>query len=87
LCASGMQAITSAVQQIHSNQGTIMVAGGTESMSRAPLYIRNTRFGGDRSILVDSNTENGQQPQEIYGHHLGMGITAENVAERYEISR
>ncbi|UTE77238.1 thiolase family protein [Rossellomorea sp. KS-H15a] len=87
LCASGMQAITSAVQQIDSNQGTIIVAGGTESMSRAPLYLRNARFGGDRSILVDSNTENGQQPQEVYGHHLGMGITAENVAERYEISR
>ncbi|CAN7208921.1 thiolase family protein [Rossellomorea sp. LjRoot5] len=87
LCASGMQAITSAVQQIDSNQGTIIVAGGTESMSRAPLYLRNARFGGDRSILVDSNKENGQQPQELYGHHLGMGITAENVAERYEISR
>jgi acetyl-CoA C-acetyltransferase len=87
LCASGMQAIVSAVQQLESNQGTIVVAGGTESMSRAPLYLRNTRFGGDRSILVDSNTENGQQPQEIYGHHLGMGITAENVAERYHVSR
>ncbi|MEI2664850.1 thiolase family protein [Rossellomorea sp. LJF3] len=87
LCASGMQAIVSAVQQLEFNQGTIVVAGGTESMSRAPLYLRNTRFGGDRTILVDSNTENGQQPQEIYGHRLGMGITAENVAERYHVSR
>ncbi len=87
LCASGMQAIASAVQQLHSNQATVVVAGGTESMSRAPLYLRNTRFGGDRSILVDSNTENGQQPQEIYGQHLGMGVTAENVAERYHISK
>ncbi|WP_406686271.1 thiolase family protein [Rossellomorea vietnamensis] len=87
LCASGMQAVASAVQQLESNQGTIVVAGGTESMSRAPLYLRNTRFGGDRSILVDSNTENGQQPQDIYGHRLGMGITAENVAERYHVSR
>ncbi|GAB1773293.1 thiolase family protein [Priestia aryabhattai] len=87
LCASGMQAIASAVQQLHSNQATVVVAGGTESMSRAPLYLRNTRFGGDRSTLVDSNTENGQQPQEIYGQHLGMGVTAENVAERYHISK
>ncbi|UXH43519.1 thiolase family protein [Rossellomorea vietnamensis] len=87
LCASGMQAVASAVQQLESNQGTIVVAGGTESMSRAPLYLRNTRFGGDRSILVDSNKENGQQPQDIYGHRLGMGITAENVAERYHVSR
>ncbi|GAB1763695.1 thiolase family protein [Priestia megaterium] len=87
LCASGMQAIASAVQQLHSNQATVVVAGGTESMSRAPLYLRNTRFGGDRSTLVDSNTENGQQPQEIYGQHLGMGVTAENVAQRYHISK
>ena len=87
LCASGMQAIASAAQQISSNQAKIIVAGGTENMSRAPLYIRNTRFGGDRSVLVDSNTENGQQPQEVYGRNLGMGITAENVAEKYNISR
>ncbi|MFJ7930650.1 thiolase family protein [Peribacillus sp. NPDC096448] len=87
LCASGMQAITSAAQQISSGQANIVVAGGTESMSRAPLYLRSTRFGGDSTKLVDSNTEAGQQPQEIYGKSLGMGITAENVAQRYNISR
>ncbi|WP_350302584.1 thiolase family protein [Peribacillus frigoritolerans] len=87
LCASGMQAIASAVQQLTSNQANIMVAGGTENMSRGPIYLRNTRFGGDRVILMDSNMEAGQQPQEIYGKQLGMGITAENVAERYNISR
>jgi acetyl-CoA C-acetyltransferase len=87
LCASGMQAITSAAQQISSGQANIVVAGGTESMSRAPLYLRSARFGGDRTQLVDSNTEAGQQPQEIYGKSLGMGITAENVAQRYNISR
>jgi acetyl-CoA C-acetyltransferase len=87
LCASGMQAIASAVQQIHSNQANIVIAGGTENMSRAPIYVRNARFGGDRTSLVDSNAEAGQQPQEIYGKNLGMGITAENVAQRYNISR
>ncbi len=87
LCASGMQAIASAVQQLTSNQANIMVAGGTENMSRGPIYLRNTRFGGDRVILMDSNMEPGQQPQEIYGKQLSMGITAENVAERYNISR
>ncbi|MCK1993797.1 thiolase family protein [Peribacillus muralis] len=87
LCASGMQAIASAAQQISSGQANIVVAGGTESMSRAPLYLRNSRFGGDRTELVDSNTEAGQQPQEMYGNRLGMGITAENVAQRYNISR
>jgi acetyl-CoA C-acetyltransferase len=87
LCASGMQAVASAAQQITSGQADIVVAGGTESMSNAPIYLRNTRFGGDNAKLVDSNTEAGQQPAEIFGNQLGMGITAENVAERYGISR
>ncbi|WP_174731300.1 thiolase family protein [Mesobacillus harenae] len=87
LCASGMQAIASAVQQIQSGQAEIVVAGGTESMSCSPVYLRGSRFGGDKAHLVDSNTEAGQQPKEIYGENLGMGITAENVAEKYEVSR
>lgn len=87
LCASGMQAIGSAIQQIDFGLADIVVAGGTENMSLAPLYLRNSRFGGDRTVLVDSNTENGQQPQETFGSKLGMGVTAENVAERSNISR
>jgi acetyl-CoA C-acetyltransferase len=87
LCASGMQAIASAAQQIQSGQAEILVAGGTESLSHAPIYLRDSRFGGDRTKLVDSNLEAGQQPAELYGNNLGMGITAENVAEKYQISR
>lgn len=87
LCASGMQAVGSAVQQIAFGQADIVVAGGTENMSLAPYYLRGSRFGGDQAHLVDSNTENGQQPQEIFGTKLGMGMTAENVAERFNISR
>ncbi len=87
LCASGMQAIASGVQQIQSNQAAIIVAGGTESMSGSAIYLRGARFGGDKTYLVDSNLEAGQQPKEIYGEDMGMGITAENVAERYQISR
>jgi acetyl-CoA C-acetyltransferase len=82
-----MQAIASAVQQIQSGQAEIVVAGGTENMSQAPIYLRGSRFGGDAAHLVDSNSENGQQPKETFGEHLGMGITAENVAEKYQISR
>lgn len=87
LCASGMQAIASGVQQIVFGQAEIVVAGGTENMSRSPIYLRNSRFGGDRTTLVDSNLEAGQQPNERYGSNLGMGITAENVAEQYDVSR
>ena len=87
LCASGMQAIASGVQQIQSNQASIVVAGGTESMSCSPIYLRGARFGGDKTVLVDSNLEAGQQPKELFGEDMGMGITAENVAEQYHISR
>ncbi len=87
LCASGMQAITSAAHADKLRSSKYSRCRGTESMSRAPLYLRSARFGGDRTQLVDSNTEAGQQPQEIYGKSLGMGITAENVAQRYNISR
>ncbi|WP_106496455.1 thiolase family protein [Lentibacillus sp. Marseille-P4043] len=87
LCASGMQAVASAVQQIAFDQAEIIVAGGTESMSRSPIYLRNARFGGDKPTMVDANLEAGQQPTEIYGRNLGMGVTAENVAEKYNISR
>ncbi|WP_028781821.1 thiolase family protein [Thalassobacillus devorans] len=87
LCASGMQAVASGVQQIISDQAEVVIAGGTESLSNAPIYLRNSRFGGDRTMLVDSNLEAGQQPIEMYGKNLGMGMTAENVAERYYISK
>jgi acetyl-CoA C-acetyltransferase len=87
LCASGMQAVASGVQQIAFDQASVVVAGGTENMSRAPIYLRNARFGEGNPYVVDSNLENGQQPMEMYGPHLGMGMTAENVADKYGISR
>ena len=87
LCASGMQAIGSGVQQIAFGHGEILVVGGVENMSRSPIYLRNARFGEGNPVLVDSNLENGQQPMDIYGSHLSMGMTAENVAERYGITR
>ena len=68
----------------------VVIAGGTESMSNAVFYIRGARYGfrlGD-GILLDSNTESQyrSQPQEIFGA-FNMGMTAENIAEKYEISR
>ncbi|MFJ7677885.1 thiolase family protein [Peribacillus sp. NPDC097206] len=87
LCASGIQAVISGVQHLAFNPDDIVVAGGAENMSRAPIYLRNSRFGEGKPHLVDSNLENGQQPTEVYGKDLGMGITAENVAEAYQISR
>ena len=89
-CGSGVQAVNSATQQIQTGLSDIIIAGGAESMSTAPYYVNSVRFGtksGDVS-LKDPNTASqpGSQPREIYGD-LNMGITAENVAEKYGISR
>ncbi|WHY99647.1 thiolase family protein [Peribacillus simplex] len=89
-CGSGIQAINSASQQIQSGLGKIIIAGGAESMSTAPYYMRNIRFGlkSGNGQLLDPNTESqpGSQPIEAYGM-LTMGMTAENLAEKYSISR
>ncbi|MEX1378088.1 MAG: thiolase family protein [Eubacteriales bacterium] len=89
-CASGMQSVNSGAQAIMSDLAGIVVAGGTESMSNAPFYLRNARYGynAGNGILVDSNTESQprSQPIEEYGN-LTMGITAENLAEKYSITR
>ena len=85
LCASAMQAVYSGCQEIWLDEADCIVAGGTENMSRAPVYIRNGRWGDG----PDSNIEAGTtaQPVSVYGTGLSMPKTAENVAERFGISR
>ena len=89
LCASAMQAVYSGCQEIWLGEADCIVAGGTENMSRAPVYIRNGRWGDGPMTLVDSNIEAGTtaQPVSVYGTGLSMPKTAENVAERFGISR
>ena len=89
-CGSGLQAINNAVQQIQCGLSDVIIAGGAESMSTAPYYLRGARFGygsGNGEIL-DPNTESQPRSQPInqYGS-LTMGMTAENLAEKYNISR
>lgn len=89
-CGSGLQAINNADQQIRLGLSDVVIAGGAESMSTAPYYIRNARygFGAGNGLILDPNTESQpcSQPQETYGN-LTMGYTAENLAEQYNISR
>ena len=89
LCASAMQAMYSGYLQVASGEAGVVVVGGAENMSRAPHYIRNARWGDGTVQLIDSNLEGGPgaQPDEIYGPDLSMGMTAENVAEKYNVSR
>jgi acetyl-CoA C-acetyltransferase len=89
-CGAGLQAINNAAQQIVCGLADVVIAGGAESMSTAPYYIRHARYGygAGNGELLDPNTESQprSQPIEVYGN-LTMGLTAENLAEKYQISR
>lgn len=86
VCGSGLSSINLAASLIASKQAKIVIAGGMESMSAAPLISRKSRFGQrlgnqvlEDAILSDALTD-------AWGHYH-MGITAENVASEYHVSR
>lgn len=86
VCGSGLKAVTLAAALIESGQAEVVVAGGTENMSQAPYLLDKAREGyrmGD-GTLVDSMIRDGLW--DVFGDYH-MGITAENVAQKYGISR
>ena len=85
LCSSGLQAIVTAAMEIDAGFCNIAAAGGAESMSNIPFYLRNARFGYrmGHGELEDGLITALSDP--ITRDH--MGITAENIAERYHITR
>jgi acetyl-CoA C-acetyltransferase len=85
-CASGLRAITLAYHQILAGDSNVVIAGGTESMSNVPHLVMNARWGQKLGDLrtVDALFHDGLHCA-IEGYH--MGITAENLAEGYHISR
>ena len=89
-CASGMQAMLNAAQQIQCGYSEVVLAGGAESMSTAPFYVRGARFGvgHGNGVFVDPNIESQpkSQPSSIYGT-FNMIQTADNVARKFGISR
>lgn len=89
-CGSGMQSIHNAFMSIKAGYGDAFLVGGVESMSTAPYYVNNARFGflSGSAEFRDPNrsSQPGSQPIEKYGH-LTMGETAENLREMYNISR
>lgn len=84
-CASGMQSVTSAYQAIQAGDGEIYLCGGTESMSNIPYILKNARWGYKlrHAELTDALWEGLTDPicDQV------MGRTAENLAEKYAISR
>ena len=85
-CGSGLQAIILAAQQIMLGRADVVLAGGTESMSRVPYFAEGARFGMrmGNTELVDGMYRDGFN-DPLSG--LVMGATAENLARQYEISR
>ncbi|MGX6980053.1 acetyl-CoA C-acetyltransferase [Vagococcus elongatus] len=86
VCGSGLKAVMLGAQSIQTNQADVVLVGGTENMSQAPYLSENQRWGskiGDIS-LVDSLLKDGLT-DAFEGYHMGM--TAENLAEKYHISR
>src|SRR6185503_11201710 len=85
-CGSGLQAIILAAQQVMLGQAEVVLAGGTESMSRVPYFAEGARWGMrmGHTELVDGMYRDGFS-DPLSG--LLMGETAENLARQYEISR
>ena len=86
VCGSGLKAVALAAQAVETSNSTLVVAGGMESMTNAPYLLPQARKGyrlGDAQI-VDSMIRDGLW--DVYNNYH-MGITGENVAERYGITR
>ncbi|MGI5873028.1 MAG: acetyl-CoA C-acetyltransferase, partial [Bacillota bacterium] len=86
VCGSGLRAVSMAAQFVESGQCDIILCGGTESMTNAPYLLPKARWGhrmGDGSV-VDYMVHDGLW--DIYNNYH-MGITAENVADQYGITR
>ena len=86
VCASGMKALTLAALTIREGETNTILAGGMENMTMAPYASNTARWGArmNNSDLVDLMVFDGLW-EIFYGYH--MGLTAENIAEKYEISR
>ena len=89
VCASGLKAITLGAQAIQLGEADTVVAGGMENMSQAPYALPKARWGYKMDITgageaTDLMVHDGLW-EIFYGYH--MGVTAENIAEKYEISR
>ena len=90
LCASGLEAINIAARMIESGCGDVMVAGGVESMSRAPFVMAKGKSAFDRNCEIYDSTIGWRftNPKLAKMHHpYGMGETAEHVAKQWSISR
>ena len=85
VCGSGVRSIVSGFQSIKAGNSKILIAGGQENMSLAPhaIHLRDGKKLGDTQ-LIDTMIKDGLW-DAFHGYH--MGITAENVAEKFQVTR
>ncbi len=86
VCGSGLRAVAAAAQAVKAEDSCLVIAGGTENMTQAPYILKQARYGYrmGHGELVDSMIYEGLT--DIFnGYH--MGITAENLAAKYGLSR
>ena len=85
VCGSGIRSVASAFQSIRSGESNIIIAGGQENMSLAPhaIHLRDGKKLGNTE-LIDTMIKDGLW-DAFHGYH--MGVTAENVAEKFQITR
>ncbi len=90
LCASGLQAIMDASRQVMCGDAELIIAGGVESMTRAPFVLPKAATGFQRNAEIYDTTLGwrltNKKLAEMY-HPFSMGETAENVAKQWKISR
>ncbi len=90
LCGSGMDAVAIAARQIRTGEADLVIAGGVESMSRAPFVMPKAETGFSRHAEIHDTTIGWRfvnpAMQQLYGID-SMPETAENVAERFSVSR
>ena len=86
---SSMQALVSGAQQIKTGDAEVVLVGGVESMSSAPYYLGNARWGLRlmNGEVTDSLMELLHSGSRVLGEPMIMGVTAENLARKYGISR
>ena len=84
-CGSGLQSIVEAVMEIQTGQADVVVAGGAENISQLPYYVKDARWGArmGHKVFEDGGIDILTWPLD--GNH--NGVTAENVAEKYNVSR
>ena len=83
-CGSGLQSIVEAVMEIQTGQADVVVAGGAENISQLPYYVKDARWGARMGHKVFEDGVIDILTWPLDGNH--NGVTAENVAEKYNVS-